>query len=61
MTASRILGQIGSQGLKQEITQLRKKNLELQREIAGMKEHMATCTYEKVELRLLDGSEEEWL
>jgi hypothetical protein len=30
------LAKIGSQGLKQEITQLRKKNLELQREIAGM-------------------------
>lgn len=47
------LAKIGSQGLKQEITQLRKKNLDLQREIARMKEHMVNS--EKEGLQLLQG------
>jgi chromosome segregation ATPase len=38
------LAKIGSQGLKQEITQLRKKKLELQREIARLESLVRTCT-----------------
>lgn len=46
------LAKIGSRGLKQEITQLRKKNLDLQREITTMKQQMATCTCDREALRL---------
>ena len=38
------LAKIGSQGLKQEITQLRKKNLDLQREIARLENLLLACT-----------------
>lgn len=53
------LAKIGSQGLKQEITQLRKKNLDLQREIARLESQMRTCTCDKREpplLSLMKGS-----
>lgn len=53
------LAKIGSQGLKQEITQLRKKNLDLQREIARLENQLQTCTCSKKEappLSLVKGS-----
>jgi hypothetical protein len=38
------LAKIGSRGLKQEITELKKKNLDLQREIARLEKQIQTCT-----------------
>lgn len=43
------LVKIGSRGLKQEITQLKKKNLDLQREIARLENQMRSCTCDKSE------------
>lgn len=44
------LAKIGSQGLKQEITQLRKKNLDLQREIVWLENQIQRCSCDKSEL-----------
>ena len=43
------VAKIGSRGLKQEITQLKKKNLDLQREIAQLENQMRSCTCGKSE------------
>jgi hypothetical protein len=47
------LAKIGSRGLKQEITELKKKNLDLQREIARLENQMQSCTCDKKELSSL--------
>ena len=43
------LAKIGSRGLKQEITQLQKKNLDLQHEIARLENQKRSCTCDKKE------------
>ncbi len=43
------LARIGSRGLKQEITQLKKKNLDLQREIARLENQIRSCTCDREE------------